>query len=69
MNDNIPLRFREYRERARIQCLKWAMGKPYHDPVNNECCPDFSCCVPELFEKDSDSRWEIYRKNYVTERV
>ena len=39
----------EYLRRVRAQTLAWINGRPYHDPMTNECCPDFSCCVPELF--------------------
>lgn len=53
-----------YRERARIQCLRWAEGKPYHEPINDECCPDFSCCCPDLFTKNDLERWSLYRKEY-----
>lgn len=42
-----------YHERARVQALKWAMGQPYHNNIDDECCPDFSCCHPDLFEKKS----------------
>jgi hypothetical protein len=51
-----------YRERARVQALKWAMGQPYHNRIDDECCPDFSCCCPELFESDSQKRWQSYRR-------
>ena len=53
-----------YRERCRCQALKWAMGQPYHNRIDDECCPDFSCCVPELFEKDDARRWESYHRKY-----
>ena len=53
-----------YQERLRVQTLRWAMGKPVHNPVDNECCPDFSCCVPDLFIEDSQERWGVYRNYY-----
>lgn len=53
-----------YKERARCQCLSWAMGNSYHNKVDNECAPDFSCCVPDLFEKDEAKRWATYHKQY-----
>lgn len=52
------------RERARVQCLRWAMGQSYHNRVDDECCPDFSCCQPELFEKDQSKRWQAYHDEY-----
>lgn len=54
----------QYRERARVQALAWAMGNPYHNRVDDECCPDFSCCKPDLFETDEAKRWESYHKRY-----
>jgi hypothetical protein len=55
-----------YKERARVQMLTWAMGRSYHEPVNDECCPDFSCCFPSLFDADSNERWRQYRERYQT---
>ena len=26
----------------------WCEGKSIHNEERNECCPDFSCCVPEI---------------------
>ena len=46
----------EYLRRVRAQTLAWINGRPYHDPVTNECCPDFSCCKPSLFTKDAEQR-------------
>jgi len=40
------------------------MGQPYHNNIDDECCPDFSCCHPDLFEKDETKRWAIYRKEH-----
>lgn len=51
-----------YRARAQAQLAKWAMGQPYHNLTDDECCPDFSCCHPELLEPDAEKRWAIYRK-------
>jgi len=30
------------------QLKLWLDGTPTHNPDSDECCPDFSCCVPEL---------------------
>jgi len=40
------------------------MGKPYHNKFDDECCPDFSCCHPGLFEQNADKRWATYRKEH-----
>lgn len=54
----------DYQRRVRAQTLAWAMGKPYHEPVTDECCPDFSCCIPELFTEDEAARWRLVREEY-----
>lgn len=30
------------------QVKKWVKGKSIHNTERDECCPDFSCCQPEL---------------------
>lgn len=30
------------------QLQLWLQGKPVHNHDPNECCPDFSCCQPQL---------------------
>jgi hypothetical protein len=64
MTSKDDLAKRQYQERARVQCLAWAMGRAYHNAIDDECCPDFSCCMPDLFEKDAAKRWETYHKHY-----
>lgn len=51
---------RQYQERAKAQMLAWAQGRPYHNRIDDECCPDFSCCKPELYEHDAAKRWAAY---------
>ena len=46
----------QYRNRVREQLQSWVLGTSFHNKVDNECCPDFSCCHPHLFDKDLDSR-------------
>ena len=58
---------RAYRSRARRQALQWAFGICEHNHVDDECCPDFSCCRPELFEKSSEKRWDYYHKEFPDE--
>lgn len=53
-----------YRERCRVQALSWAMGRPYHNHVDDECAPDFSCCHRDLAEPDPAKRWARYRQQY-----
>jgi hypothetical protein len=37
-----------YRDAARQQLLLWVNGRSTHNPINGECCPDFSCCYPDI---------------------
>ena len=30
------------------QLSEWLKGNPVHNDEQDECCPDFSCCQPEL---------------------
>ncbi len=34
--------------RPNEQLIKWVKGKSVHDHEQDVCCPDFSCCQPEL---------------------
>ena len=59
-----PHRPHDYDARSKSQMLAWALGSPYHDHVIGECCPDFSCCYPDMFTKDNNERWRRYRERY-----
>ena len=37
------------------QLAKWLKGNSIHNDTRGECCPDFSCCTPELLA-DEDVR-------------
>ena len=50
-----------YRARVLRQTRMWAMGWPSHNNVDDECCPDFSCCNPDLFEPDAKKRWDTFK--------
>lgn len=30
------------------QLDEWLAGRPWHNPVREECCPDFSCCGGDI---------------------
>jgi len=51
-----------YSERCLSQTLLWANGRPYHNYIDGECCPDFSCCYPELFAYDIEKRRRSYQR-------
>lgn len=33
-----------YKSRAYKQLYEWVNGNSIHNDIDNECCPDFSCC-------------------------
>ncbi len=37
-----------YVKRLDKQTLEWVRGNPIHNKIDNECCPDFSCCDKSL---------------------
>ena len=49
-----------YKLRAAEQGRDWAKGISKHNDVDDECCPDFSCCVPSLFIRDKALRVANY---------
>lgn len=53
-----------YKQRAKIQAFRWACGYPSHNRLDNECCPDFSCCFPDMMETDANKRWQYYKENF-----
>lgn len=66
---SLPPRDAAYFERAKQQTFNWAMGLSRHNKIDDECCPDFSCCCPDLHEKDAVLRWQTYHDVYCTPRV
>lgn len=53
--------FSNYAEAAEYQLREWVEGRPWHNPwspanqipsytdkAEGECCPDFSCCCPDM---------------------
>ena len=38
------------------QLARWVAGEPVHNPDRDECCPDFSCCRPELLAPEDVRR-------------
>lgn len=55
-----------YHFRSELQLDLWRRGMPVHNDIDNECCPDFSCCrgrqhmaidkLREMFCRDPASR-------------
>lgn len=56
-----------YKAALRSQLFCWANGYSYHCPVSDECCPDFSCCFPDMKVEDQEARWKHYRDEIAKE--
>lgn len=37
-----------HEESIEHQLKEWLAGRPWHNTVSDECCPDFSCCAPQM---------------------
>jgi hypothetical protein len=37
-----------YKERGLDQVNHWCNGESIHNEIDDECCPDFSCCNPDV---------------------
>lgn len=49
-----------YKTRTILYTMMWVNGHPHHNRIDGECCPDFSCCEPELFTSDPDERQKMF---------
>lgn len=49
----------DYYARVEKQLENWVVGISTHNIIDDECCPDFSCCKPELFEPARERRLTI----------
>jgi len=58
-----------YKQRGLECALLWVDGESQHNKVDDECCPDFSCCHPELFEKDKDKRIAQFNQEYAPSTI
>lgn len=38
------------------QLERWVAGESVHNDERDECCPDFSCCQPELLASEDERR-------------
>jgi len=43
----------------------WVDGNSVHNDTRDECCPDFSCCCPDL---QADLETRIYFRDHPEER-
>lgn len=41
-----------YKKRCNYQIEEWVKGNSIHNDIDDECCPDFSCCRPDLLQPE-----------------
>jgi len=37
-----------YKDRCNYQLEEWVRGNSIHNTIDDECCPDFSCCNKDM---------------------
>jgi hypothetical protein len=51
---------KNYKERSRYQLEEWVEGNSICNKIDGECCPDMSCCNPDLLvDKDERIRFKV----------
>lgn len=58
-----------YLKRVELQGRRWVNGDAEHNRIDGECTPDFSCCVPQLFESDRAKRVALFNEWAVMHNV
>lgn len=51
-----------YQQRAYDQGKAWINGRSEHNIIDDECCPDFSCCNPDLYVTDRAERMRAFNQ-------
>jgi len=49
------------------QLIDWMNGISKHNLIDDECCPDFSCCVNTL--KDNQDTKRLFYKNFMENHI
>lgn len=52
----------ERHKRALAQSRAWINGDWTHNTIDDECTPDFGCCVPECCERNRMKRIESHNE-------
>lgn len=68
VHKNQKIKGNTYAQRVKHQTDEWVNGNPIHNTVDNECCPDFSCCKPE-FLQSKDVRKSFAKANKETQHT
>lgn len=53
-----------YSYRNKEQLKDWVSGILWHNEIDGECTPDFSCCNPGLYTVDLEKRLEYFKKRF-----
>lgn len=53
-------RKRGYVKRKYEQLIHWMNGISLHNKVDDECCPDFTCCV-NILPDDEDAKKMVFQ--------
>jgi len=44
------------KERSDFQLKEWVKGNSIHNDIDDECCPDFSCCDSKLLASENERK-------------
>lgn len=58
-----------YADRVQYQLDEWVKGNSIHNTTDEECCPDFSCCKPELQQPEEIRKLFYHGNNDVREML
>jgi len=60
---NTSLKGESFEERTEDQLQEWAKGNSIHNHVDEQCCPDFSCCTEggKATAEERDQFMRLYR--------
>ena len=53
---------------SKEQLDEWVKGNSIHNKERDECCPDFSCCTPELLAPE-EKRKEFAKAWYENDQI
>lgn len=57
-----PHERQKYNDLSVAQLILWHNGDCRHHAMTGECCPDFSCCYPDMYEGDTEKRMDTLRE-------
>ncbi len=54
---NKPFEGMNDKQSSEYQLSQWVEGNPLHNPIRDECCPDFSCCDGNMMDSKTRKRF------------